>query len=425
MKNLIYLFLCLCCFSVSQPVQAQTIRGVHVDDFRNILGYYEREKELLTFATDLDFNYLLLYNLSFINRDLYDLTSPSDGAVLASFIQRAKLQYGIEQIGIVGEKASSFDWTTAYNENFPNARIDVYHLEFEFWNPNLIEAYYCEAYLEEEGLDCSIDGAFEFYWQELEKVKEIAEAADAFCETYMGNTSDEQCAIIGEICDRVLVHFYRKSDVYNNGNSIYQYKPERIEALVQSGKPLSIIPLFSARKKFMGPWLLENPIEQAFSTLLMGQDGFAEQDGAWKDLVTIEGYHWHRYSYLNHYLNSSKPNQDMLTEQFLYSHSRHLTEAEDRLEEPDPFATENNPPNIFPNPAQNELHLDPQGREIVRVEIYLPNGELYDFVEAKQLGNNRIDVSQWPEGMFLIKTYLLESDTDEVQQVFVRHEDED
>ncbi|MEL6636340.1 MAG: hypothetical protein AAFW73_04745 [Bacteroidota bacterium] len=422
MKSVINLLLGLSALLFSPFLSAQSIRGVHVDDFRNILGYPDRERELLTFAEDLDFNYLLLYNLGFINRDVYDLSDPAGGSTLASFIRRAKQEYGIEQIGIVGEKASSFDWTVAFRHNFPDVHIDVYHLEFEFWNPNMIERYYCSTYLEERELECSVDGAFEYYQGELEKVRWMADAADAECETYLGNTTYEQGAIIGAICDRVLVHFYRKSDLYNNGNSIYQYKPERLEALVASGQPLRVVPLFSGRKKFMGPWLLENPLEQAFSTFLMGQNGFAEQEGAWKDLVTIEGYHWHRYSDLNHYLNSTKPGGDILTEQFFYRRHRGVAETSTRSSEPDPFVEDPSAPQLFPNPAYNELQLDAQGREIVRVEIYLPNGELYDFVEAEQLGQQRIDVSQWPEGLFLIKTYLREADSSGVQPVFVRRE---
>lgn len=405
---------------------AQVTKGFHVNGFKEILGNSKKEDQLLSFAKEHGFNYLLLYNLHFIHHNLYDLTDPDSSKVLAEFIKKAKTQYGIIQIGMVGEKAASFDWTKEYQENYKYHklhRIDVYHIEFEFWNKNLVEDYYCTTYLEESGLECSTDGAFEFYIDELEKVKMDYASNGVKLETYLGNISTTQCQAIGEICDRVMVHYYRKSDVYNNGNSIYQYKDYRLEALAPKEGRLAILPLFSAGDQFMGEWLQENPKEKAFITYLSGQAGFHEQQGEWKNHISVEGYHWYRYTDLRTNLKAvsnfvdyqifdanreqSKPNSG-------FSLIRTIS-----ITRPAPSSPPSLEVILFPNPGNDLVELASDGEKVVLVEVYKNTGELYTTIKGQEIQEKRIDVSDWPEGHFIIRSY---SNFDQqVKQLVVKH----
>ena len=144
-KYSIILFLSLCINSI-----AQNHKGLYVNDFKNIIGNYQKEIDLLHFAQENDYDYLLLYNLYYINNNIFDLTDSLASQPLANFIEKAKTQYNIKQIAGVGETYNSFNNIHAYNLNHisePNKRIDVYNIEFEFWNASSVASYYCPTYL--------------------------------------------------------------------------------------------------------------------------------------------------------------------------------------------------------------------------------------------------------------------------------------
>jgi len=301
MNNLlpkIYIGLFLLIMTASFTIQAQDVRGLYVNDFLTIIGNPAAETQLLEFARDQGFNYLLLYNLYFIHSQKFDITDPVSAKPLADFMRRARRDYGVRSFGAVGESAKSFDRLKAFNQLYKDseARFEVFNLEFEFWNTKMIDKYYCKTYLSQNQLPCDTAGAFQYYHDQLLKIKSKAQESGALTEVYIGKPTIGQCQIIGEICDRVLVHYYRKSPIYNNQNSIYNYHSYRLSALAPHHGTLDVMPIFGGGPKFMGDWLTNHPMEEAFDTYKDGKNAYYPKTESWKDKINLVGAQWYRYS---------------------------------------------------------------------------------------------------------------------------------
>ena len=294
MKNILLVI----AFFLSFQLSAQSIRGLYVNDFVYIIGNTAAEDELLEFAQQHGFNYLLCYNLYFIHTQKFSITEAESAQPLADFMRRARKDYGIESFGVVGESARSFERLEIYNQLYPDpeARFDVFNLEFEFWNKNMINKYYCNTYLDKNQLPCDTSGAFTYYHQQLLQIKEQATRAGALTEVYIGKPTPGQCKIIGDICDRVLVHYYRSSPLYKNGNSIYNYLSYRLPALAPTQGTLDILPIFGAGPKFMGEWISQNSLTEAYSIYLDGQNAWNPKTEDWKNHINMVGAQWYRYT---------------------------------------------------------------------------------------------------------------------------------
>ncbi len=294
MKNILLLLVLL----FSLQLSAQSVRGLYVNDFVEIIGNPAAENELLEFAQQHGFNYLLCYNLYFIHSQKFSITEAASAQPLADFMRRARRDYGIQSFGVVGESARSFERLETYNQLYPDAaaRFDVFNLEFEFWNQNMIDKYYCDTYLSENQLSCDTAGAFTYYHQQLVQIKQQASRSGALTEVYIGKPTPGQCKKIGAICDRVLVHYYRSTPLYNNGNSIYNYLSYRLPALAPAQGTLDILPIFGAGPKFMGDWIGQNSLSEAFSIYMDGQNAWYPKTESWKNQLNITGAQWYRYT---------------------------------------------------------------------------------------------------------------------------------
>ena len=386
-KNFLIVFLYL--FLSSSQLFSQETRGLYVNDFKYIIGDPVEEDKLLNFVQTEKFNYLLLYNLYHIHKNYFDMTDAEASMPLANFIEKAKTMYGVEVVGGVGEKFTSFEKMELYNaahEGFPKRQLDVFNLEFEFWNKNLFEGYYCTTYLEKNNLPCTKDGAYEFYIDQINQLAVLADEIDVKSETYIGKPDAEQCQMIGEKLDRVLVHYYKKKDTYNNGNSIYNYRKERISGLAPATGTLEILPIFSSRSMHMGPWLEFNPKEQAFDTWMYGQNGFEDQEGDWKEHIFVGGYQWYRYTDMFDYLNSGEPSdRQMKIENEVAVTSKRKTETSNIA--------------VYPNPATDRL--------TIKTSTTLP--KIYDAMGrvvwvGAQTDFVQLDVRNWRRGVYVIKT---------------------
>ncbi len=89
---------------VFNTVATPSVRGLYVDDFKNILGNTAKENAVLAYAQAKNFNYLALYELHY-----FDFNNATRRTQLASFIRRAKTTYGITQVAATGEIASFFN----------------------------------------------------------------------------------------------------------------------------------------------------------------------------------------------------------------------------------------------------------------------------------------------------------------------------
>lgn len=276
------------------------IKAMYVNDFKYIVGDIPKEDELLSYAQDSGFNYLIFYNLYYIHNNLFDLTDPVASQPLADFLSKAKDDYGILYAGAVGETFNSFANIHDYNLDHlatPSERFDIYNLEFEFWNLSTTGpgGYYCTTYL--EPAPCDTVEAFNFSFNELCRIDSLTgEYPWLSSEVYIGNPSVTQCAKLATCVDRILVHYYRSSDTYAGGNSIYNYKKYRMEALTDSVASTKIMPIFAGTPSFMGTWLETHPESQAFETWMYGVNAYDDEMGAWTSKVTIDGYVWYRWT---------------------------------------------------------------------------------------------------------------------------------
>ncbi len=293
---LLFIVTSFACFS-------QNYVGLYVNNFKDIIGVPSAETELLNYAQDNGFNYLILYNLSYIQTHNFLIDNVADSLPLANFIEDAKTNYGILQVAAVGEKNASFDKIKTYNSFYPsnpNKRFDVFNLEFEFWNNNLTgpSDYYCTTYLQPNGYTCDQAGAFQFYNSQLALMKAYGDQNGIITETYIGYISTSQGDLIAQNTSRVLIHYYRSSDVYNNGDSIFQYHPDRLENLSMNNN-VTVMPIFSSRTNHMYNWLLApHSLSQPYNTFLNGTNGFNAQPVNFKRNISLDGYVWYRYGEL-------------------------------------------------------------------------------------------------------------------------------
>lgn len=294
------LLVILILLSTINPLRGQSIKGLYVNGFVDIIGDREAEDELLEFAHAHGFNYLLLYNLYAIHTRKFSITDEHEAKPLADFMSRARRRYGVYHFGAVGETVRSFDRMVKFNQLFQQeeAKFEVFSLEYEFWNQNKIDSYYCQTYLEDEGLPCDTSGAFVHFLSQLNQMKLNAQDAGAKAEVYIGRPTSNQAKQIGEIADRVLVHYYRQSDTYSDGRSIYNYLSDRLIDLAPQDGVLEIMPIFSAGSNFMAGWLESNDIQTVFDTYMNGQKGYNEDSGDWQSHIEVVGPQWYHFGLL-------------------------------------------------------------------------------------------------------------------------------
>ena len=272
---------------------SQSIKGLYVNDFFNIIGNQTEEDKLLSYAKSNGFNYLILYNTSKIHRQKYPLNTKEGSNVWKLFIRKAKFEFAIEKIAVVGEKAASFSPVIKYNQIVNQKlidRIDVFNLEFEFWNKRLYSpmGYYCTTYLSKQRYDCTNEGAFKFYIQQLKEMRKMTANTSVEVETYIGNPSDGQLALIAKNVDRLLIHYYRK-----NIDRIASYKLNRLMVLQQTNPRLKIAPIFSSRENHSGPWLKTHKIDELPILFFKQLSSIPEIN--FKSL-NFDGHIWYRYT---------------------------------------------------------------------------------------------------------------------------------
>jgi len=282
----------------SNYTYSQKVRGLYVNKFYKIIDNKVKTDSLLNYAKQHDFNYLLLYSTGTIDNKLFSLKDSIASLPLANFIYRAKTKFGIKQIGAIREDANAFKNLVAYNNIYKNdslKRIDVFNLEFEFWNKSLVKKSYCNYELKNSHNRCNIRGAFKYYIENLKNLYNICQQNNLICETYIGHPTKYQSKKLINYCNRILVHFYRPTDVFNDGSSIYNYIKKRLFYL-STKKHIDVIPLFSATHNSMFKWLLKNSIKRPYKTFMNGKNGFNYEKKYLRKRVTILGYQWFTYS---------------------------------------------------------------------------------------------------------------------------------
>ncbi|MBK9542270.1 MAG: T9SS type A sorting domain-containing protein [Bacteroidetes bacterium] len=290
----IYSRLLIACLLLSSAAFAQstTLRGIYVDGFSQILGNTVKEDSLLHYAQDSSFNYLALYDLH--NVSFSNATSVNN---LANFIRKARENYGVINIGAVGESYSAFrDKITPYNNARTNAneKFNVFNLEFEFWTTSSVNpgGYYCTQYLQPNNCGCDSAGGFKYYIKQMHLIDSIASVQGAISETYVGWFNQGQAQQIVSNTDRVLLHAYRI-----NPSSVYGYSQTRLSYLASLHQPVDVMPIFSSEPNFMGPWLASHSNTESYTKYAAD---FTADGSSWKSYIRLQGYHWFDYGYMPH-----------------------------------------------------------------------------------------------------------------------------
>jgi hypothetical protein len=287
-------------------------RKLYVDEFNNILGSYNLEKELLEFSKKNNIQTLILYELNKVNKR-FPLNDPAKNNELASFISRAKLSYNIKEIAASGESGDFFvEAIHPYNKSRKKAeeKFDVYNLEYEYWDTkaSLKGGYYCETYLKNGEIPCNRVGSFNFYLGTLTTMKLLAkeESHPIKIEAYIGKFTKEEVLRISNHTDRLLIAAY-----VQNPNTSFQYTQDRLKWLSEIKSEIEVSIIFSAEMDFMGAWLGHNVFKQAEKQF------FKDFDKEKKELtanLNFDGFTYYNYSYfkkaLTAYKNNNRPREN-------------------------------------------------------------------------------------------------------------------
>ena len=133
--------------------QSNNCRAFYLPHINTWLGNTVEENKILSYAANNRFNYIIFYDLH-----LLDYTNSIQTNYLASFLSRAKNNYGIIQTAACSETYSFFEnKIIQYNNsrNVSSEKFNVLNYEFEFWVQSSIKQYYCNSYLNPGGyLSC-------------------------------------------------------------------------------------------------------------------------------------------------------------------------------------------------------------------------------------------------------------------------------
>lgn len=238
-------------------------RILYVDQFYHILGNEQKENNLLDFTIQNGFDKIILYDLHKINRD-YPLADKTKNDILARFIFKAKINYGLKEVGGSGESADFFIKAIhAYNMSRinPIERFDAYNLEYEYWKKDASEngGYYCENYLKTNGQACNRKTTFNFFIQSLATMKALAKenSHKVTVEAYVGKYFKHEIQKISKYVDRLLVHVYVR-----NPKSGFNYASKRLEYLKEIKNMPEISIIYSSETVFMGGWLKFNSLKR-------------------------------------------------------------------------------------------------------------------------------------------------------------------
>lgn len=352
--------------------QLYAIKGLYVDGFASIIGNTEREDSLLNYAQQNGFTYLALYELHLVHA-ANNLTTVPTSVPLANFIAKAKTMYGITEVGACAENFWWFDnIASVYNSIHanPNEQIDVYNLEFEFWNTGSVSAgqYYCTTYLTPGGYSCDTSGAFAFYMKELTSMDSLAAIDGTINEIYVGWFNQHQATQMKAKADRILLHSY-----VNNVNNVYSYAQTRLSYLGNTAGLVDVMPIFSSEPAFLGPWLVTNP---EVNTYPMYTTGFGNDVGSWKANINLIGYQWFAFSFMPYGL---------------------------------PLGVEetNWNSNVYPNPFSSEIIIENLNNENVEISIVDMMGHLV-YHSNSSANPIQIDLSELSMGFYQL--YLIQSD---------------
>lgn len=251
-------------FLLSSTISTAQVKGLYVDFFGNyILHDATLKTNLINYASTHGFNYLLLYD---VQGNVLDYTLcqncslTTNQYLLRDFIANAKNTITGLKIGVSGGalkpithgggQSQFFDNVKWFNDMLlSNERIDVIHLEDEYW----------------QGPLAALEGQYDKYINQLTNMWSIRNSSShpLIVETYLGEINNiptrpesSQVADIDPITDRILLHCYMPNQFMQNRlanpgyvNMQFEYdwgRGKRYEYFAGNQKETKIIPIFSA-----------------------------------------------------------------------------------------------------------------------------------------------------------------------------------
>lgn len=360
-------------------LKSQNTKGFYIDGFNTILGNTAREDSVLLFAKNNGFNYITLYNVYQVNSST-PLTNTTSAQGFANFINKAKTQYSITEVGVAAENYTFFrNVIHVYNQQHSsiNQKVDVYNLEFEFWIPSSVSAgsYYCTTYLQPNGFSCDTAGAFGYYKKTLKRIDSLANATGQKSEAYFGFFNIGQGKqIVQTGVDRVLLSIYIPSANYSQSYQ-YNYVNPRLQYLASANTTIKVMPLYSSEPSFMKTWVNTNSFFLPYTNFA---SSLTAETGSWKTYIQPEGIQWFAYSFL--------PKKNLTT-----------------------GITENSIESniiLYPNPSSSFFTIEvPNFDDNTSISIKNILGEELFFTKLYQYQQN-IDISYFKTGVYFVKVYL-------------------
>jgi hypothetical protein len=245
--------------------------SLHMGRNDQLLGNAQREEQFIKFVRDGGFNYLIFYELEGLN------STSTKARQFASLVSRAKLTASVTQVAAALGGADEADAVVAYNAGRPaSERIDVLNVEYEFWNKKDRKTEFSNTI------------------SMLERFKTVALANQLQTEIYIGWIDAAEAVSLANVTDRILVHFYRQTDV-----DIVNFGIERLEWLAAASRKVKIAPIFSSEGPnntydlpFMGCWLETNSHQQAYASWKSQYDAIEKP---WKENIDVVGATWFIY----------------------------------------------------------------------------------------------------------------------------------
>lgn len=411
MNKLLTTFLAIAAFCTTGDVQANMLpkRGMYVGQFYTILGDAKAEQALLEYAKNNKITYLALYTL---HRDI--IGNSDREQQLSDFILKAKTLYGVQEVGAVIEGKAFFAEVNDYNGNHPDCltkealselypelsdilnnlnlnlsilnsffcynlkhlgKFDVLNTEYEYWN---------EDHREE---------AFKKYVDVLTYVKTISQGTvpAVKAESYLGWPSPEEVEQISPLLDRVLLHAYR-----TDADQTYSYTRTRLSYFGSQGKKVTVYPIFSAEKDFMGGWLKQNSVSKAEETF---QAEFDAETADWKENIDLGGYQWFTYA-------------DMSASRVVTGIKALWTGDENKISQ------------CYPNPADGTVQMNftlTNGSMPTFLQIIDENGRLKHFERLRDVqGTIELDVKEYAPGTYYY-SLITDQDATKWQAMVVVH----
>lgn len=258
LKNILF-FLLLVLFNNITSAQKRTL---YVDNFNEILGDYNKEKQLLTFSKQNKFTSLILYELHLVRKRI-PISDPKKIKILANFISLAKKKYNIKIIA-TGENSDIFiNYIHKYNKTRKNnfEQFDSYNLEYEYWHKtnSAIGGYYCENYLRKNSIPCTIEGSFNYYLETISILTLLKEEIDfpLNLETYITNFTKKQILRLKKYNLKYRISAYA-DDVHLSSHEINK----ELNTLIECDCLKEISVIFSAETLFMGGFLKYNSLQK-------------------------------------------------------------------------------------------------------------------------------------------------------------------